>query len=103
MSVRLRFGVVREDSAVGLGRFNLNLIEENVGKLEAAGYSVVTFELSDEFWRIEEISKKLFLGTQSRSFMLNELRGESSIASVEASVFANELPDAFRKFGRCVL
>lgn len=99
----MRFGVVRKDEAVGYGNFNKNLIEECAVELAKIGHEVVDFELTEKMWHMEYLSKKLFLGSQEKHMMLNELRGERSTLGVELGLIANELPDTFRIAGKTML
>lgn len=100
---KMRFGVVRKDEAVGYGNFNKNLIEECAIELAKIGHEVVDFDLTEKMWHMEYLSKKLFLGSQEKHMMLNELRGERSTLGVELGLIANELPDTFRIAGKTML
>lgn len=77
---------MRKDSCIGYGSYITNLVDENIQLLTKAGHEVVEFDLSEEFWKIEFISRKLFMSTQDKAMMLNELRGERSIIGIELGV-----------------
>ncbi|KAL4465984.1 hypothetical protein ABPG74_004221 [Tetrahymena malaccensis] len=100
LNKKLRFGIVKKDVRIGYGSYINNLVEENIALLTKAGHQVVEFDLSEEFWKMEFISRKLFMGSQDKAMMLNELRGEKSIIGIELGIFGQELPSTIKKAGQ---
>ncbi|EGR27338.1 hypothetical protein IMG5_197530, partial [Ichthyophthirius multifiliis] len=89
---QFRFGILKDDKAIGLADFNKNLLNEIKGLLKKNLYEVVEFEISEEFWELEYITKKFIIGSLPESWLLNELRGEKTLSSVEMGIHKRELP-----------